>query len=223
MKVVAFTPSRLNSQRLPEKNIKLLGGIPLVNYALNSMAEIDLIDEIVLFASEPSICKYIQKGMKYTFLQRPASLDTQKAKVQDLIREFLNLFNADIIVMFHITSPFLTPLTIHECIEKVVKRGFDSAFTGIPFYNRCWCRNRLINSEYLEEDKTNNEPIIVEHSLYVFKKHVFEKNGSRIAENAYIKYVDAFEGHDIDTPEDFMIAELILKAGLVDTVWLHKD
>jgi len=223
MKVIAFTPSRLNSQRLPQKNIKPLDGIPLVNYALKAMAEIDLIDEIVLFASESSICKYITKGLNYKYLKRPTSLDTQKTKVQDLIREFLNLYKADIIVMFHLTSPFLSPLTIHKCVEKVVKHGYDSAFTGIALYNRCWFRDKLLIPEYIEEDKARNEPVVVEHSLYVFKKHVFEKSGRRIAENTFIQYVDAFEGHDIDTPEDFMIAEFILSAGLVDNIWLHKD
>ena len=39
--------------------------------------------------------------------------------MQDPIREFLKMHDADIILMFHLTSPFLRPETVDEYIEKV--------------------------------------------------------------------------------------------------------
>ncbi len=216
MKVVAFTPSRLNSQRVPQKNIKKLGGVPLVNYALWTMNKIELINEIIVFASEPSICDFIKSGIRYKYLERPAFLDTQVAKVQDLIREFLKLYDADIIMMFHITSPFLRPETVHECLEKVRFGGYDSALTAFMIDRRCWFKGKPLNFSYEEEDGGQISPVIVEHSIYVFKKEVFETTGQRISNNPYIKIIDHFEGHDIDTTEDFRIAELIVNTGLFD-------
>lgn len=214
MRVVAFTPSRLNSQRVPQKNIKTLGGTPLINYALRTMNSVDAVDDIILFASEPSISAYIDKGLRYTFVQRPATLDTQEAKVQDLIREFLRLCDGDIIVMFHITSPFLRAKTVTECIEKVMSGKYDSAFTAFQVMDKCWFRDKPLNFSVEEEPRCRIEPVTVEHSLYVFKNDVFQNTGQRISANPYIKYVDHYEGHDIDTLEDFRIAELILSMGL---------
>ena len=216
MKIVAFTPSRLNSQRVPQKNIKMLGGMPLVNYALETMNRVRSIDEIVVFASESSICNYIRPDLKYRLIERPAFLDTQEAKVQDLIREFLKADDADIILMFHLTSPFLRPETVDECIEKVRNGEYDSAFTAFSIDRRCWFKGRPLNFSSINENPEQLEPVIVEHSLYIFRRKVFETTGRRISVNPYIKIVDQIEGHDIDTPEDFRIAELIVNTGLFE-------
>ncbi|MCL4418113.1 MAG: acylneuraminate cytidylyltransferase family protein [Actinobacteria bacterium] len=219
MRTVGFIPSKLNSERVPFKNIKELGGIPLVNYTVRALNKVPAIDEIIIFASEPSICDHIQYGLKYRYLERPAYLDTQEAKIQDIIREFLKRDNADTIVLLHITSPFLKPETISDCVEKVTSGRYDSAFTAYEIKKFCWFRGTPLN--YSIERPTPRtqdiDPVIVEQSsLYVFKREVFEKTGQRISENPYIKYIDHFEGHDIDTPEDFRIAELIVNTGLFE-------
>ena len=216
MKVVAFAPSRLNSQRVPRKNIKMLGRTYLVNYALRAMNVVNSVDDVVMFAAEPSICDYIDDGIKYRYLKRPEFLDTKEAKVQDLMREFLKLDNSEIIVMFHITSPFLRPKTIDECIGKVRSGEYESAFTALRINKRCWFKGRPLNYNIKYSNKQTIEPVIVEHSLYVFKRNVFEATSQRISSNSYIKIVDSLEGHDIDTPEDFKIAELIVNTGLFD-------
>lgn len=60
------------------------------------------------------------------------------------------------------------------------------------------------------------EPIVFEQSgLYVFRREVFVTQAQRISSNPFIKLVNAFEGHDIDTLEDFQLAELILEKQLV--------
>jgi len=218
MKIIAFTPSRLNSQRLPKKNIKMLGGIPLVNYALMTMNKVELVHEIVLFSSEPTICDFIKKEVKYKFQMRPASLDNHGAKVQDLVREFLKVYDVDIIVMFHLTSPFLRAETISECVNKVKNEGYDAAFTALLVNKRCWFRGSILNESGKDCDGFKRTPVVVEHSLYVFKKHIFEQNEQRICKNSYIKYVDQFEGHDIDTPEEFRVAELMVQSGLVEGI-----
>lgn len=216
MKVTAFIPSRLNSERLPQKNIKLLGGIPLINYSIRALNKAKGIEDIVLFASEPSICGSVEKGLKYSYLERPSSLDTQDASIQDIIREFLKRYDTDIIVLLHVTSPFLKPQTISECVSKVVEGPYDSAFTAYEFKKFAWFRGKPLNYS-LEKSipRTQDiEPVLMEQSsLYVFKKDLFQKNERRIGNNPFIKAIDHFEGHDIDTPEDFQIAELIVNSG----------
>ena len=216
MKTVALVPAKLKSDRVPFKNIKMLGGIPLVNYTIRTLNKVPGIDEIIIFASDPSICSHLQHGLKYKFLERPEYLDTQETKIQDIIREFLKKTDADTIVLFHITSPFLRAETVSDCIEKVNSGKYDSAFSAYEIKKFCWYKGKPLNySLKANTPRTQDiDPVIVEQSsLYVFKREVFEKKGQRISEKPYIKLIDHFEGHDIDTSEDFRIAELIVNTG----------
>ena len=214
MRIVGFVPSKLNSERLPGKNVLPLGGVPLVNYGLRTLNKVELIDDIVIFASEPSITKYIEDGLKYTFLERPVYLDSNEAKVQDFVGEFLRRDKAEIIVLYHITSPFIKPETVSECVEKVLSGEHDCAFTAQVFRKFAWFGGKPLNYS-LEEaiPRTQDlEPVIFEQSgFYVFKREVFEKEAQRVTSNPYIKFVDRFEGHDIDTGEDLRFAEFILE------------
>jgi len=217
MRIVGFIPSRLNSQRLFSKNIKELGGVPLVNYTVRALDKVSALDEVVIFASEPSICKHIQPGLKYKFLKRSEALDDQGTTIQDLIKEFLKLDSADIIVLLHITSPFLKSDTIVDCLSKVSSGEYDSAFTAHEIRKFCWFKGKPLNYSLNKPTPRTQDidPVVVEQSsLYVFKREVFEKTGQRIAAKSYIKNIDHFEGHDIDTPEDFKVAELIVNTGV---------
>ncbi len=215
MRIVGFIPSKLNSERVPFKNIRSLGGVPLVNYVLRTLNKIEQINENIIFASEPSIKKHIESGLRYTFMERPEYLDTQKAKVQDFISEFLKRDKADIVVLLHITSPFIKHETISECISRVVSGKYDSACTTLALHKFCWYKgkplNYVLNSPIPRTQDL--EPVVIEQSgLYVFRRELFEKYNQRISANSFFLTVDQFEGHDIDTPEDFELAEMILKS-----------
>jgi len=217
MRITGFVPSKLNSERLPRKNVIALGGLPLANYAVRILNQVPAINDVVIFASEPEICKYIQKDLKFKFLKRPHYLDTNTATAQDFISEFLKLDSADIIVLLHITSPFIKPETVSECIKKVASGEFDSAFVAFELKKFAWYVGKTLNYD-LEKPipRTQDiEPVIIEQTgLYVFKRSLFEKKKQRVSRDSYIKVIDRFEGHDIDTREDFDLAELILKTKL---------
>lgn len=214
MRVAGFVPSKLNSERLPRKNVLPLNGIPLVNYVLRTLNNVKSVDDTIVFASEPSIVEYIEDNLNYTYLERPAYLDTNEAKVQDFIGEFLKREKAEIIVLFHITSPFITPETVSECIENVMSGKHDSSFTALEAKRFAWYKGEPLNySLDKPTPRTQDlEPVLFEQSgLYVFRREVFEESGRRIASNPFMKIVSEFEGHDIDTPEDFQLAELMIE------------
>ena len=217
VRIVGFVPSKLQSERIPFKNIKPLGGIPLVNYSVRTLNRVPFIEETALFASEPSICQYLEPGTQCRFIRRPSFLDSQTTTIQDLIREFLAVCPADIVVLLHITSPFLRHETITECIEAVRSGRHDSALTVLELRKFCWFRGKPLNYslDHPTPRTQDVDPVYVEQSsLYVFRSKVFHETGQRISQNPYFKHIDHFEGHDIDTEEDFRVAELIVNTGL---------
>ena len=73
MKVVAFVPIRLNSQRVEGKNLRLLGGEPLLCHILRTLLEVEAIDEVYVYCSNPEIQEFLPEGVKY--LRRGEDLD----------------------------------------------------------------------------------------------------------------------------------------------------
>ena len=127
--------------------------------------------------------------------------------------------DADIIVLWHIISPFLTPSTINECIEQVKSGKYNSAFTAIEIKKFCWFNGKPLNYSLSQPTPRTQDilPLIVEQGhLYVFRREVFEKTKQRIDQNPYIKIIDHFEAHEISSLEDFRIADLIVNTGFFD-------
>jgi CMP-N-acetylneuraminic acid synthetase len=219
MKIVGFVPSKLNSERVPGKNIRPLAGIPLVNYVLRTLNKVKDVEETIIFASEPSITGYVEKGLKYKFIKRPEYLDTQEAKAQDFIAEFLKADKAGIIVLLHITSPFIKAKTVEDCLQQVVSGKYDSAFAALALRKFCWFKGSPLNYSLGQPTPRTQdlEHLIVEQSgLYVFRRELFEKTRQRVSPRPYIRIVDDHEGHDIDTSEDFEMAELIARSRRIE-------
>lgn len=209
MRVVAIVPIKLNNERLPGKNIKILGDKPLINYILNSLEESSGIDEIIVYCSE-NICSYLPNGVR--FIERPKKLDEPTSNFTQIFTTFMKQVHADIYVYTHATAPFLKPRTISECIEKVRDGKFDSAFTASKLQDYFWQDNKPMNFDASELPRTQDlTPIYRETSgVYVFKKEVFQKLRRRIGENPYIKEISFKEAIDINILEDFRLAEFML-------------
>ena len=86
MKTVALIPIKLNSQRLPHKNILPIAGHPLCWHLCNTLNQVKGLDDVYVYCSDPAVQKYIPEETK--FLQRPEWLDGDLVKGFDIYREF---------------------------------------------------------------------------------------------------------------------------------------
>lgn len=213
MKTVAFVPIKLNNERTPGKNTKrFFDGTPLITYFLKTLVQVQGLDEIYVFCSDEKIKKYMIEGVK--FLKRPLYLDTQLATPQDIITEFMKLIDADIYMVSHCTSPFVTKEHFEICIQNVKDGEYDSAFTAGKIQKLLWnANNTPVNFDPERIPRTQDlEPLYDEISAaYVFTKEVFEKYKRRIGIRPYITEVSGIECIDIDYPEDFVIANAVYK------------
>lgn len=212
--VVGFVPSKLNSKRLPRKNILPLGGRPLINWVLETLST-SKVDESIVYAADREVQTYIEPDLPYRFVSRPHWLDSDEATVQDFVGSFLDQVDAEVVVLLHATSPFIKTSTVNACVDAVLSGSHASAFTALELQRFAWFRGRPLNySPELPTPRTQDlESVLIEQSgLYVFTRELFEATGQRIAGDPYIHPIDTFEGHDIDTPDELELAELILSA-----------
>lgn len=144
MKIVAIVPMKLNNRRLPQKNTKrFTNGKPLCSYILSTLLEIDKIDEVYVYCSNPEIKEFIPNKVK--FLQRSESLDKDTTSMTEVLTCFTKEVPADIYVMTHTTAPFISKESIQKGLESVVSGKYDSSFAAKNYRISCgWKENHLI-------------------------------------------------------------------------------
>ena len=214
MKRVAFVPIRLNSQRVEGKNLRELDGRPLMTYLLETLTRVENIDEVYVYCSNPAVKPYLPEGVK--FLQRDERLDQNTTLGAEIYDAFTREVEADIYILAHATSPFIRPATIANAVAHVESGEYDSAFSAERVQTFAWWQGKPLNYTFERVPRTQDlEPVYVETSaFFVFREDVWREKHRRIGERAYMAVTDRIESMDIDNPDDFLLAEAIVAAGL---------
>ena len=213
MKTVGLVTIRLNSKRVPQKNIRLLGSKPMCWYMIESLLQVSVIDHVYVYCSDPAIKDYIPK--EAIFLQREKWLDGDEIKAKDTYSAFINEVDADIYVAACTTSPFTKAETLRKGVASVVSGGHDSAFSVKRVQTFAWYQGKPINYSLTDIPRTQDlTPIFVETSaFFIFKKDIWTIHGRRIGFNPFMCEVGEIEAIDIDTQEDFDFASSVMQYG----------
>ncbi len=206
MKTVALVPIKLNSQRLPHKNILPIAGHPLCWHLCNSLIKSKGIDEVYVYCSDSSVRQYLPEGV--LFKQREKWLDGELVKGFDIYREFIKEVDADIYILAHTTSPFIKVSSIENALSHILNGENDSAFSAERIQTFAWYQGKTINYNLNDVPRTQDmEPIWVETSaFFMFKKEIFTVHNRRIGFKPYIQEVSGIEAVDIDEQKDYDLA-----------------
>lgn len=210
MKIVAIVPMKLNNRRLPQKNTKrFTNGKPLCSYILSTLLEIDKIDEVYVYCSNPEIKEFIPNKVK--FLQRSESLDKDTTSMTEVLTCFTKEVPADIYVMTHTTAPFISKESIQKGLESVVGGKYDSSFAAKKLQDFLWMEGKPFNYTLDNIPRTQDlQPIYEETSgFYIYTHDVMTELHRRIGENPFIVEIGEIESIDIDEAEDFIIADAV--------------
>ena len=210
MKVVAFVPIRLNSKRVVGKNLKLLGGKPMMCYLLETLVQVPVIDEVYVYCSSDEVRPLLPTGVK--LLKRDTALDSDEALGEQIYDAFVREVDADVYMLAHTTSPFIKAETINNAINKVLQGQYDSAFSAQKIQTFAWYGGKPLNYSPTNIPRTQTiEPVYVETSaFYIFRREMWVQHHRRVGNTPYMAIVGPVEGVDIDYPEDFEFAELMI-------------
>jgi len=214
MSVSAIMPIKLNNERLPGKNTKLLGNKPLLQYQLDALLETSLCDTVSVFCSDKAIIPFLPSGVR--FIQRSSELDLPSSNFTQIFNSFIKVVNADIYVYAHATAPFITVNTIKTCINAVTSGKYDSAFCASKIQDFLWYNGQPLNFDATNIPRSQDLPPVYRETsgIYVFTKSVFEEHRRRIGVLPYICEVSFKESIDINTPDDFKLAQALLNIDL---------
>ena len=217
-KIACFIPIKNNSSRVPNKNLRLLRGIPLYRYALDTVINSKVFDDVFVDTDSEDVKNYcIKKNIN--IIDRDPKLLKDSANGNDLLEHWVDIKpNYDVYFQVFVTSPFLTSNTLKDCVNIMKTNPLgDSVFTVIEDYTWYWFNGKPVNyNPKLLPRSQDAKPIIKETtSLYGISKEGFNKTKSRIGESPQIYVVDEIEGTDIDTEFDFIMAKLIAEQCII--------
>lgn len=122
MKPLVVIPARGGSKGVPRKNIKLLGGKPLIQYTIEAARHV-FPDEVICVSTDDKEIKGVVEslGLKVPFL-RPSELATDQAGTYEVLIHAIEFYEKagyypDTLVLLQATSPFRTKKHIKEALE----------------------------------------------------------------------------------------------------------
>lgn len=206
MKTVALVPIKLNSQRLPHKNILPLAGHPLCWHVVSTLLNVEHIDEVYVYCSDPAVKQYLPEGAQ--FLQRDKRLDGDLVKGAEIYESFIRQVEADVYVLAHTTSPFIKAASVSNALSHVLSGECDSAFSAERIQTFAWYKGSPLNYELDNVPRTQDiEPVWFETSaFFIFRREIFTEHHRRIGFKPYIQEVEGMEAMDIDERKDYDMA-----------------
>ena len=218
MKNIAIIPARGGSKRIPEKNIQLFAGLPLLAHSiLYAQQNETLIDEIYVSTDIVEIKKIaIQYGAKV--IDRPEHLSGDLEPTITALKhvlESIDCSDVESVVLLQPTNPLRPQDLLKQAFEIYNNSNCDSLFTVSRNYQKF---GKIIGHKYhpfnynIGQRSQDLEPLYFENGLlYITKADLILKD-IIISENAYPLEVDhVFAKVDIDTFEDLDYADFINK------------
>ena len=218
MKNIAIIPARGGSKRIPEKNIQLFAGLPLLAHSiLYAQQNETLIDEIYVSTDIVEIKKIaIQYGAKV--IDRPEHLSGDLEPTITALKhvlESIDCSDVESVVLLQPTNPLRPQDLLKQAFEIYNNSNCDSLFTVSRNYQKFGkiTANKYHPFNYTIGQRSQDlEPLFFENGLLYITKADLILNGIIISENAFPFEVDhIFAKVDIDTLEDLYYANFINK------------
>lgn len=219
---LAVIPARGGSKSVPGKNVRPLAGRPLLHWTLDQIVEVPEIDRAVVSTDDDAIAA-AARSLSGEVIDRPAELATDTAPTEWALLHALDTLEAggeafDYVMVLEPTSPFRTSATIRRCMQRIVASGADSLMTvtetraNIGRIEAGVFRPLVPDAPRRRQER---RPFHVESStVYIARTSFLRETGSLVAKDWAAEVVPPGEAHDINMPEDFLVAEALMAARL---------
>jgi CMP-N,N'-diacetyllegionaminic acid synthase len=220
-KILSIILARGGSKGLPNKNIRMLCGKPLVQHTIDHCLNSEYIDKTIVSTD----CNLIKLACQNfcEVIDRPSELATDLSRSEDSLFHAISLLEKrgehfDIIVFPQVTHPIRRPELVDICLEYMDKKGADSLFTSKSFspffahknngkivFNE---RSKIFNRKMRQEYKSDLFFYDI-GNIFIFEQEMFCKRLDRIGFNPTMFVLKDEECIDIHSELDLKITELI--------------
>lgn len=224
MKPLVIIPARGGSKGIPHKNIKLLGGKPLICHAIDNARSVASDADICVSTDDPEIIKVVENyGLKVPFV-RPAELAADNSGTYEVLLHALGFYERqgrtyDTIILLQPTSPFRRDEDISEALKQY-STDIDMVVSvtearANPYYN-CF---EADSNGFLHVSKGDGKyirrqdaPKAWEYNgaIYIINPQSLKRESLGKFKRRRMYEMDELHSLDLDTPLDWRIAELLI-------------
>ena len=212
MKILAVIPARAGSKGIPNKNIRIVGGHPLVYYAIRNALESKLITDIVVSTDSPEV-RIVAMQMGAAVRWRDAALCGDGVTLDSVVYDAIPSGSWDYIVTMQPTSPTLSVESLDKAIRSAINRGLDTLISAINAPHLSWkeeggrkvpAYEKRLNRQYLPANYLETGAFVISRASAVTPQ-------SRIGAKVDVYELPPEEALDIDGFADLKAAEMILE------------
>ena len=218
---IAIIPARAGSKRIPHKNIKNFKGIPIIAWSIKAAIKSNLFDKVIVSTDSKRIAKIAKKFKAEVPFIRPKGISGNYASTISVIKHGINhLKNKNIYPKFvcciYPTAAFINSNDLIKGYKRIKTLKWDYVFSAGKFYSSILRSFKKNNSGKLKMvfpkyyNKRTQDIFDTYHDagqFYWGKSESWLKSKPIFAKKSCIISVPRWRIHDIDTPEDWKIAE----------------
>tara|TARA_Y100001970_G_C13899210_1_gene682723 strand:- start:77 stop:772 length:696 start_codon:yes stop_codon:yes gene_type:complete len=223
MKKIIFSiiPARGGSKSIPNKNMSLLAGKPLIYYSIKKSINCKFFDKIIVSSDSNKILNYSKKFKGIDIIKRPKKYSQDKSltieTIFHAIKKIKIKYNIlpDVIFIIEPTSPFRTKKTLIRSLNLFkTHKNIDSV---ISVKKSREVRLKIKNNEVVHDTNIRRRqeriPNYFEAStVWATTYKSLKKNNSIIGKKPYPLFVDLIESIDINEKEDLFLSKILMKS-----------
>lgn len=204
MKILAVIPARAGSKGIPNKNIRIISGHPLIYYSIKNALSSTLITDVIVSTDSPEV-KIIAKQMGAKVKWRDEDLCGDAVTLDAVIADAVPKDEQwDYVVTMQPTSPTLRVSTLDQAIQYSIENNYDTVISAINAPHLSWGEKdgkkvpnytKRLNRQYLP-------PCYMETGAFVVSKASVVTSSTRIGEKVDVYEVPEDESQDVDTFQD---------------------
>jgi CMP-N-acetylneuraminic acid synthetase len=216
-KMIALVPMRHHSQRVPEKNYRLIAGKPLYAHIIEALQACPEIAQIVVNTDSPVVMQGLQECYpEVRVIERPEHLRADAVPMNEILGYDTLQAPADFYLQTHSTNPLLRSETISRSIKAFLENWpvYDSLFSVTRVQTRLWDQlGRAINHNPSVLLQTQDLPPVFEENscLYIFSSETLLKRRNRLGERPFMYEIPSQEAWDIDDELDFAVVKHLME------------
>jgi CMP-N-acetylneuraminic acid synthetase len=213
MNIVAVIPARGGSKGVPAKNLRPVGGVPLIVRAVIAAQSSHLVDSVVVSTDDYAI-GLAARSVGARIIDRPAAFARDESSSESALLHAIGSLPAlpDVLVFIQATSPFIDAVALDDAIVRVRDGVHDVVFSATETYEFLWTASASgINHDPASRPRRQDrEPHYRETgAFYVMDVAGFMRAGHRFFGNVGIARVDDRTALEIDTVEELELANAI--------------
>jgi len=220
-KCLAIITARGGSKRIPRKNIKNFLGSPIIKYSIDSALNSGCFTEVMVSTDDEEIAALaISLGAKVPFM-RSSENSNDFATTADVITEVLQMYKEkgqyfDYTCCLYPTAPFVTAYKLNEAYKMLITNNAETVVPivsfGFPILRSFKLENGLIKMNWPEHMSSRSQDLPPAYhdcgQFYFINNDLFLKNKKLFSENSLGYEMPESEVQDIDTEEDWKVAEI---------------